>query len=204
MAWTAYMSYTVGAILTAAQMNTYVRDNGQVLSYPGLVMWDSGSSTARSGWLACDGTAVSRTTYSALNSVYSGVTYPWGNGDGSTTFNTPDGKGRTLIGIDAASARVASFTTLGSAGGVGTVALVTAELAAHTHTHTHQLKAYSDANVAGVASTYVHFNTNDDDSGLANVGADGTYVQSNAQSTGSGTAHTNIQPSIAGLWVVKW
>src|SRR5215469_16888224 len=44
-------------------------------------------ATAPSGWLMCDGSAVSRTTYSALYAVI-GTAY--GAGDGSTTFNLPD------------------------------------------------------------------------------------------------------------------
>lgn len=52
----------------------------------GFVMPFAGS-TAPKGWLICDGSAVSRTTYSNLYSVI-GTTY--GSGDGSTTFNLPD------------------------------------------------------------------------------------------------------------------
>lgn len=44
-------------------------------------------STAPEGYLLCDGSAISRTTYSALFSVI-GTTY--GEGDGNTTFNIPD------------------------------------------------------------------------------------------------------------------
>lgn len=51
---------------------------------------------APTGWLLCDGTAVSRSTYSALFAV-TGTTY--GVGDGSTTFNVPNLKGRTVIGV---------------------------------------------------------------------------------------------------------
>lgn len=48
-------------------------------------------NTAPSGWLACDGSAVSRTTYASLFTTI-GTTY--GTGDGSTTFNLPDFRGR--------------------------------------------------------------------------------------------------------------
>jgi len=53
------------------------------------------ASTPPTGWLACDGSAVSRTTYSSLFSVI-GTT--WGVGDGSTTFNLPDLQGAFLRG----------------------------------------------------------------------------------------------------------
>ena len=52
-------------------------------------------STAPTGFLLCQGQAVSRTTYAALFAAI-GTTY--GAGDGSTTFNLPDGRGRALIG----------------------------------------------------------------------------------------------------------
>jgi microcystin-dependent protein len=47
------------------------------------------------GWLKCDGTAVSRATYAALFNAI-GTTY--GVGDGTTTFNIPDGRGRAMFG----------------------------------------------------------------------------------------------------------
>lgn len=52
-------------------------------------------AAAPSGWLLCDGSAVSRTTYSTLFAVV-GTTY--GVGDGSTTFNIPDLQGRFPMG----------------------------------------------------------------------------------------------------------
>ena len=56
---------------------------------PGMiVMW--GNLTAPSGWLKCDGAAVSRTTYKALFGV---VGTSFGAGDASTTFNVPDFEG---------------------------------------------------------------------------------------------------------------
>ncbi len=52
-------------------------------------------TTAPTGWLACNGAAVSRTTYAALFAAI-GTTY--GVGDGSTTFNVPDCRGVFLRG----------------------------------------------------------------------------------------------------------
>ena len=53
---------------------------------PGLISL-FGGTTAPNGWLMCDGSAVSRTTYAALFDVL-GTSY--GAGDGSTTFNLPN------------------------------------------------------------------------------------------------------------------
>lgn len=61
---------------------------------PGIIKMYAGSS-APDGWLLCDGSAVSRTDYSLLYAVI-GTTY--GAGDGSTTFNIPDLRGRFPVG----------------------------------------------------------------------------------------------------------
>lgn len=52
-------------------------------------------SSVPSGWLECDGSAVSRTTYAAL---FAAISTTFGAGDGSTTFNLPDLRGRTPLG----------------------------------------------------------------------------------------------------------
>jgi len=69
-----------------------------------------GGVTPPSGFLACDGTAISRSTYSQLFAVI-GTAY--GNGDGGTTFNLPDGAGRDLVGY-AASGGHADVSALGN------------------------------------------------------------------------------------------
>lgn len=58
-------------------------------------MWATNS--APTGYLECDGAAVSRTTYAALFAVIGTV---WGTGDGSTTFNVPDLRGEFVRGWD--------------------------------------------------------------------------------------------------------
>lgn len=83
-------------------------------------------STSPAGWLLCDGSAVSRTTYAALFSVI-GTTY--GDGNGSTTFNLPNLVNRMMVGTG-------GLYALGSTGGEASHALTEAELASHTHTFT--------------------------------------------------------------------
>lgn len=80
-------------------------------------------TTAPQGWMLCDGSAVSRTTYAALFAVI-GTTY--GEGDGETTFNIPDLTGRVVIGSSQSHA-------LGTTGGSETVTLTADQLPAHTH-----------------------------------------------------------------------
>jgi len=88
-----------------------------------VIAW-SGSS-APSGWLLCDGSAISRTTYAALFAV-AGTSY--GVGDGSTTFNVPDlqdrlplGKGTNngTLGTQTGSMAASSVVTTSSSGSGG-------------------------------------------------------------------------------------
>lgn len=82
-----------------------------------------GGSAVPTGWLECNGAAVSRTTYSALFAVY-GTT--WGVGDGTTTFNLPDLRGRSPIGIGTGNADHVTGVTITSAGsGYATAPTVT-------------------------------------------------------------------------------
>lgn len=70
----------------------------------------TGGSTADTGFVLCDGAAISRTTFSALFTRI-GTTY--GVGDGSTTFNVPDLRGRFALG----KATSGTGSTLGGTGG---------------------------------------------------------------------------------------
>jgi microcystin-dependent protein len=99
------------------------------ISPPGAVMPYAGSS-APSGWLLCDGAAVSRTTYAALFTAI-GTTY--GAGDGSTTFNLPDLGGRVPAGKEATATRL----TAGVSGVDGaTLGAVGGDQRLHQHNHT--------------------------------------------------------------------
>lgn len=60
---------------------------GKVVSVPTGAIMAFGGATAPEGWLACDGSAVSRTDYADL---FAQIGSAYGDGDGSTTFNLPD------------------------------------------------------------------------------------------------------------------
>lgn len=77
------------------------------------------SSSIPAGWLQCDGSAKSRTTYSALFGVI-GTT--WGSGDGSTTFNIPNLNGVFPRGCSA------SLADVGGTGGATSVTLTQSNL----------------------------------------------------------------------------
>ena len=88
---------------------------------PGGIML-SAAQTVPTGWLRCDGSAVSRTTYSAL---FSAISTAFGAGDGSTTFNLPDYRGRVPIGSGAGAGL--TTRTVGAKGGEETHALFGSE-----------------------------------------------------------------------------
>lgn len=80
-------------------------------------------STAPAGWLICDGTAVSRSEYSA---IFATIGTSFGEGDGSTTFNLPDLSGRVMIGSS-------NDHPVASIGGEENHNLATSELPSHSH-----------------------------------------------------------------------
>jgi len=105
-------------------------------SPPGLMMeWTA--ATPPRGWLFADGQAVSRTTYRLLFQTI-GTTF--GAGDGSTTFNLPDKRGRVSVGCFGSDTggRVTAATApggigIGKTGGLEQVTLTIPQIPAHTH-----------------------------------------------------------------------
>lgn len=95
----------------------------------GTVVQSAGIS-APDGWLLCEGQAVSRSQYSRL---YNAIGTLYGSGDGTTTFNVPDLKGRVPVGKDGG-----TFSALGLTGGTESVTLTSAQsgLPAHSHANT--------------------------------------------------------------------
>lgn len=151
-----------------------------------------GGTAAPSGWLLCFGQAVSRTTYAALFAAI-GTTY--GAGDGSTTFNLPDFRGRVPAGKDdmggTAAGRLTSAgsgvngASLGAVGGAETHTLTAAQIPPHTH----PIGSNSSRNtVAG---------------GSDNVAMGGASTLNTNVNTGGGGAHNNTQPTIVLNYIIK-
>ena len=120
---------------------------GDTLPIGSVVEWFS--NTIPTNWLSCNGQAVSRTEYAELFKIL-GTKY--GSGDGSTTFNLPNIKGKVSVGLNVDDT---DFNTLGKTGGEKTHTLTIAELASHTHTftgnpHTH---TYSKSNSTSGSTT---------------------------------------------------
>jgi len=146
------------------------------------------------GWLLCNGQAVSRTTFSALFAAI-GTTY--GVGNGTTTFNVPDLRGRAIVGKDNMGGTSANrltdplADTLGGAYGAETHLLTVTELPAHTHT-------FNDK--------YVQNGTGGADLGPANTNNTSQFTNEAGRTTGSagsGLPHNNVQPSMTFNMMIK-
>jgi microcystin-dependent protein len=156
---------------------------GAVIPFAGTV--------SPSGWLLCYGQAVSRVTYGTLFAAV-GTTY--GTGDGSTTFNVPDLRGRAVAGKDDMGGSAASRLTnsgtgnpgvngsaLGAAGGADRHQLTIGQMPAHTHSIVYN-------NSIGAAASGVILGSN---SG------------SSTGSTGGDQAHPNLQPTLVLNYIIR-
>jgi microcystin-dependent protein len=182
-------------------------------------------ATAPSGWLMCDGAAIARSTFAQLFSAI-GTTY--GAGNGSTTFNIPDMRGRAPVGRDAGQNE---FDTLGETGGAKTHTLTAAEMPTHTHTqnshnhsqnshnhtqdvHTHVL-AGSNGGSANLGPSVTSNSNGDFGYNLPGGRAQATRATNQAatasnnettatnQNTGGNAAHNNLQPYLVLNYIIK-
>lgn len=139
-------------------------------------------TTAPNGWLICDGSAVSRTDYANLFSVI-GTTY--GTGDGSTTFNIPNLKGKVPVGLDSSDT---SFDTIGETGGEKTHTLSIDEMPSHVH------------------QTDKYYNTDQGGNNFYGSNATGSKVTTanGMVAAGGGQAHNNLQPYIVMNYIISY
>lgn len=111
------------------------------------MMIDFGGSSVPSGWLICNGAAVSRVTYADL---FTAIGTTWGVGDGSTTFNLPNLARRVTLGVGGTATSTAfTGTTLGSTGGEEVHVQTEAELATHTHLFSYLTLPSGGSDIAG-------------------------------------------------------
>jgi microcystin-dependent protein len=270
-------SNTDTKVPTQQSVKAYVDAVRALLTTQGLLaatgdIWQQAGTTLPSGWLWCDGTAISRTTYATLfaelvkskstftvtiaspavvtntaHDLYTGTgvyltttgalptglaantmyyvirvdanTFrlatslanaqagtaintsgsqsgthtlwhcPWGNGDGSTTFNTPDLRDRTLVGKNTSG----TFQGLGVKGGAETHTLDTTQIPSHTHAPgTLQLIA----NVGNVANGQTNLDDFPGSAGpiSATNAQVGNFFNGATAATGGGGSHNNLQP----------
>jgi len=178
--------------LSFTTISTETIPAGSVMPYAG--------STAPSGWLLSYGQAISRSTYATLFAAI-GTTY--GVGDGATTFNVPDLRGRLAAGQDDMGGTSANRLTgqtggvngdnLGAAGGAETQTLTTAQIPSHTHG-------------AGSYVANIQGPSGGGSSGYLGGGGNATLsktVSGTSGATGSGGAHNNVQPTIILNYIIK-
>jgi microcystin-dependent protein len=189
------------------RVNVLIRDYNTLLGVPAGCIMPYAGSTAPDGWLLCHGQAVSRTTYADL---FAAIGAAYGPGDGSTTFNLPDLRGRVAAGRDdmggtdagRLAGGVASRTTLGGAGGAATHTLGAGEMPAHSHgvndpSHTH-MGVWSDPQAAIFTGQVGYGNGNNASVRNLNPAVTGISIQS----AGGGGAHNNTQPTLILNYVI--
>lgn len=173
---------------------------------PGSLL-DFAGSTPPLGFLLCDGSNVSRTTYGLLFAVI-GTTF--GAGDGSTTFTLPDFRRRVAVGAGGTGTAELG-NSVGSSGGSETHTLTQAEMPNHTHTqnsHNHSQNAHGHTaeRLTGSSGTLRYDTvaggfTRNTSSG--NATATNNAATATNQATGGGGAHNNMQPSLVVLKIIK-
>ena len=156
----------------------------------------AGTGTSTAAWLFCTGTAVSRAVYASLFLAI-GTTY--GAGDGSTTFNLPDLRGRIPVGSGqgAGDGRTGTATgtptgtalanrIVGEWGGEQQHTLVVSEIPAHSHT------IPTNTNSANIGSNSIP---------QSNQATNSTVASNN--STGGDGAHNNNQPFLVVNFIIR-
>jgi microcystin-dependent protein len=176
---TAELNYVDGVTSNIqTQFNNLVTIPAGVIS-----QWGGSAASVPTGWKLCDGTAYSRTV--TYNTLFDAIGTTYGSGDGSTTFNVPNLKGRIPVGLDSTQTE---FDTLGETGGVKEVTLTTAQIPDHSHGGQIVFGTGSGGTAAVVASG------NNPTSQPTTGGVTGT----------SGGAHTNLQPYIVVNYIIKF
>ena len=163
-----------------------------------IVPWSSAS--VPSGFLECNGAAVSRSTYSALFAII-GTTY--GAGDGSSTFNVPDLQDNVAVGKSGtkALASTGGANTVTSTGNVGgstaNATLTTAQLASHSHTSANGSSSFNNNPQGGFQGTATTPGGNTGSTGS------GTGHSHNMSATFTGDATSVVQPYLTVIYIIK-
>ena len=176
-----------GTNTTQLATTAFVLANGAPTG--GIIMW--GTASAPTGWLLCDGSAVSRSTYSALFSV---VSTTFGVGDGTTTFNVPNYTNRMPYG-----------TTIGTTGGSADAVIVS-----HTHTanvsdpgHAHNFDVRGDDGVGSSNYIGVVGFDNNVGSGSGNMSLATTGISVSNSTTGVSATNANLPPYLGINFIIK-
>lgn len=175
---TAYLKAQIEALQTTAAILATLIPTGVPLPFAGSVL--------PSGFLFCNGVAVSRTTYANLFAVI-GTTY--GSGDGTTTFNLPNMQRRFPLGKS-------SSLLLGATGGEETHVLNLTEIPAHDHHNgDYDRLMKMDGNSTTTGTNLDASNALGNEPNLA--------YSAGIQSAGGGAAHNNMPPYLVMNWIIK-
>jgi microcystin-dependent protein len=190
-------------VRTSAQRNAITQegsilynDTDKSVQYRNNIGWNDltpvgviqmyGGSAAPTGWLICDGSIVSQTTYATLFAII-GSTYNTG-GEGAGNFRLPDFRRRTAVGAGGTGTGVLG-NALGNRGGTETHTLTTSEMPAHSHNlpganflawDTHPVGAFALQAISGAFNTAALL-----------------------PDTGGNQPHNNIQPSLVVNYIIK-
>jgi len=188
-----------------------VNPSGEIIIFAG--------TSIPNGFLLCNGTAVSRSTYANL---FTAIGTLWGSGDGSTTFNLPNLTGTVPAGVDPTSSKLSGFTTIGNSGGAQNVTLSTAQLPAHSHAitdpgHAHGVTDpthnHTVVGIGGFATTVGGALALGAGSGgsvqtataaaATGISINGATTGITTQNTGSGTPTSIVQPTAAVNYLIR-
>lgn len=209
----ASMTITQSATCVASSTTLAVVDSSQM----GVGMPLEASCVAPGTTIAAilGSTTIQLSAPAAGSGSVSAVVFPWGNGDGSTTFNVPDMRGRVLAGRDCEGGTAAnrltstyygvSACTIAAPGGSQSVTLSSAQMPAHTHVatvtdpgHTHTVASATTANAVGGGAPF---------SSAANTtpttSSSVTGISVSNASTGGGLPHSVVQPTLTVNYIIK-
>lgn len=160
-------------------------------SFPTGAVMDYGGSVAPTGFVLCDGGLYLRT--GAMAALFGVIGTAFGIGDGSSTFNVPDTRGRAVVG--AGSGAGLTVRALGGTTGVEGQVLTTPNLPAHAHpitdkTHAHTVSAFTGTVQGLQAGGATYFLPS-----VVSTSANFTGITT-TNNSGSGTAHNTMQPSV--------
>lgn len=189
IAGAAYLTTRVAAIDASLSL---IQGTVTGISPSSGIIQMTGSSTAPAGWLLCDGSAVSRTGATASLFAAIGITY--GTGNGTTTFNIPDFRGRFAVQPDGGSNRNPGVS-LGNGGGAATHTLTTGELPAHDHTNGIFERV--------LRPPYSGSLTGNDFTGSGTELPVGNGDSAKLQTVGSNLPHNNLPPYLSVNYIIK-
>jgi len=169
-----------------------------IVAVPSGAVFPFAGASAPSGFILCFGQAINRSTYSDLFTAI-GTTY--GTGDGSSTFNLPDLRGRAVAGQDdmggSSANRLTAQTggvngdTLGGTGGVETHTLTEAQSPTITNNNTGPLSYTIVDNAANALLTSF------------SASYPKVLVSAAVGNFGGGGAHNNVQPTLILNYIIK-